>query len=86
MPSSAANEQYYVMTPAAQLATGTLTMPAGAVSGQVVNINSSQRIVALTLNPAAGQSIVTPTTTIPAPPSPGVRYIMDGAGAWHLVG
>ena len=72
------------MTPAAQLATGTLTMPAGAVLGQKVSISTSQRIVAFTLNPNTGQTIVTaPASNFLA--GTAINYIMDSANAWHVI-
>jgi len=46
-----------ILDPLATLATGTITMPAAPVDGQVVRIGSSQTITALTVSPNTGQSI-----------------------------
>ena len=84
IPSTTSNLNAYVMTPAGTLATGTLTMPAGAVQGQVVNISSHQKITALTLNANAGQTLLDAITTLAA--AGFVNYIMDGASTWHRIG
>lgn len=46
-----------ILDPAGTLATGTLTMPAAPVDGQVVNVRSSQIITSLTVAANSGQSI-----------------------------
>jgi hypothetical protein len=86
IPSTAIIQNNYVMTPAGTLASGTLTMPAGAVAGQQVNISSSQKITAFSLQPNTGQTIVTTITQMPPPPAQGFQYILDSALAWHLIG
>jgi hypothetical protein len=84
IPSTASNRNVYVMTPAGTIASGTLTMPAGAVQGQTVNVSSHQKVTALTLSPNTGQTILDAVTTLAAAAS--AEYIMDGASTWHRIG
>ncbi len=56
----------YQMTPAATLATGTLTLPANFPQGRRLNIASSQAVTSLTVSPNAGQSITGAPTTLAA--------------------
>lgn len=46
-----------ILDPAGTLATGTITMPAAPIDGQIVNVRSSQVITSLTVSANAGQSI-----------------------------
>lgn len=57
---------YLIIEPAGTLATGTVTMPASPVDGQVVTIASTQTITALTHNPNTGQTLKGALTTIAA--------------------
>jgi hypothetical protein len=82
--TSSANLIAYVMTPAGTLATGTLTMPAGAAPGQEVSISTSRAITAFTLNANAGQTILNAPTTLAA--GGFVTYIMDFSNTWHITG
>ena len=84
IPSTANNENIYAMTPAGTLASGTLTMPAGAVLGQLVSISTSRAITALTLNANTGQTIQNAPTTLAA--GGFINYIMDGSNVWHVTG
>lgn len=61
-----------VLEPTGTLATGTITMPASPVDGQVVRIVSTQIVTALTHNPNTGQTLKAPLTTIGA----------NGFGSW----
>lgn len=54
----------YLMTPAAALASGTVTMPGTPIAGQIVRIISSKAISAFTLSANVGQSIVNVPTSI----------------------
>jgi hypothetical protein len=46
-----------ILEPAGALLTGTITMPAAPVDGQVVRVTCTQNITTLTVSPNAGQSI-----------------------------
>src|SRR5262249_36632295 len=54
------------LTPAATLATLTITMPAAPVQHQIVRVASTQAITTLTVNGNAGQTINGPPTTLAA--------------------
>jgi hypothetical protein len=72
---------YEILNPAGTLATGTLTLPSGAVDQQFLSIISSQTITALTLSPAAGDSISGGITTMV--PNVAYRYIYTlGTHTW----
>lgn len=53
-----------ILDPAGTLASGTITMPASPVDGQVIEITSSATITALTVSANAGQSIKNAPTTL----------------------
>lgn len=53
-----------ILNPAGTLATGTVTMPPNPLNGQLFDIKSTMTITALTLTPAAGQSVVGSPGTI----------------------
>lgn len=53
-----------LLDPAGTLATGTITMPAAPVDGQIICIASSQTITALTVNANSGQSIKNAPTAL----------------------
>lgn len=75
-----------LLDPAGTLATGTITMPAAPINGQVVNINSTQTITALTVAANAGQSIKNAPTTlvISTTGSQGYSYIYRTANTtWY---
>lgn len=68
--------------PAGTLATGTTTMPATPIDGQIVRISSSQTITAWTLSANAGQAINNAPATLTA--GQGVSYIYDLASTrWY---
>ncbi len=70
------------LTPAGALATGTVTLPAAPVDGQIARVLSSQTVTALTVSPSAGQSVVgAPSTVGPTTP---FSMIYDLASAtWY---
>ena len=53
-----------IFEPAGTLASGTITMPAAPLDGQIVRFSSSQIITALTVLANSGQSIVGAITTL----------------------
>lgn len=57
---------HLILDPAGALATGTVTMPANVLDGQVVNIRTSQAITALTIQGNTGQSVKAQPTTLAA--------------------
>lgn len=66
-----------LLDPAGTLATGTITMPATPLDGQVVKIASTQAITALTLSPNTGQTIPTPLMTLIAGGSAEYTYVLS---------
>lgn len=71
-----------VLTPAGTLATGTITMCAGPVDNQEINVSTSQTVTALTVSPNSGQSIVGAPTTLAA--NTGFRMIYNAnATTWY---
>jgi hypothetical protein len=58
------NVSNYLITPAGTIAALTVTMPSAPTDGQVVHINSSATVTALTLNGASGQTISNAPTAI----------------------
>lgn len=59
---------------AVTLATGTVTMPAAPIDGQMVSISSTQTITAFTLNPNAGHTLDAAPSTLGAGPTGTLRY------------
>ena len=53
-----------ILKPAGTLASGTITMPASPIDGQLVTISSTQVVTALTVNANAGQTLNGTITTI----------------------
>lgn len=71
-----------ILNPAGTLATGTITMPASPVDGQINTVATSQTITALTVNPNTGQSIMNAPTTLSA--GTGFQYIYRSADTtWY---
>lgn len=62
------------LDPAGTLATGTITMPASPLDGQIATISSTQTVTALTLSPNTGQSIKAAAMTILAGQTLRYRY------------
>jgi hypothetical protein len=52
-----------LLVPAGTLATGTVTMPAAPLDGQIVRLASSATVTALTVSPNTGQTMVPPIPT-----------------------
>lgn len=71
-----------LLNPAGTLATGTVTMPATPIDGQIVRIATSQTITALTISANSGQTIATATTTLAL--GRGVQFIYQLSGTkWY---
>ena len=73
-----------VFTPAATLATGTVTMPLAPSDGMTVTISSSQIITALTVSANTGQSIINAITTILAGGTASYIYRLSNT-TWYKV-
>jgi hypothetical protein len=63
-----------VLHPAGTLATGTVTMPAAPIDGQLVEVMSDQAVTTLTVSANAGQTIANPPTTLAAGTGFGYLY------------
>ncbi len=75
-----------ILEPAGTLAAGTITLPASPVDGQLVSINSTQTITALTVAASAGKSIKNAPTalTISTTAGQGYRYIYRSSNTtWY---
>jgi len=71
--------QQLILKPAGTLATGTVTMPAAPVDGQIVNIATSQTITTLTVSANSGQSMANAfSTTLSA--GTGISFIYNLSG------
>ncbi len=71
-----------ILNPAGTLATGTITMPAAPVDGQVVRITSTQNITSLTVSPNAGQTMSNAPTgfSVSLTGSQGYEFIYNLSG------
>jgi hypothetical protein len=74
-----------LLNPAGVLATGTITMPAAPVDGQIVRIATTQTVTALTLNANAGQTISGNVTTLSATAPASYMYVLSLA-KWLKIG
>lgn len=76
------NTSTLTLNPAGTLATGTVTMPATPIDGQLIRVMSSQIITALTVSPNSGQTVNGAPTTLAA--NTGFGYIYHLAGTtWY---
>ena len=73
-----------ILTPAGVLATGTVTMPAAPVDNAQWNLSSTNTITALTLSPAAGQTILNAPATLTAGVGVGYTYSASNATWYRL--
>lgn len=73
-----------LLNPAGTLATGTITMPATPIDGQIVQVSSSQIVSSLTVSANSGQTILGAPTSIA--PTGGFRYIYNLSGTtWYRI-
>ena len=61
----------------------TITLPGGALAGQLALISTNQPISSLTINPNAGQTVNTPATSLLG--GQGAGYIYTISGAWFRI-
>jgi hypothetical protein len=73
-----------ILNPAGTLATGTVTLPANPGDDQPFEVMTSQTITAITFTPAAGQTLNSAPTTLPANKSAEWRFIAP-LNAWFRV-
>jgi hypothetical protein len=72
------------LTPAGTIASGTITLPAAPINGQVIHITSTQNITTLTIAPNAGQTLANAIHMIAA--TAPVSYMYDAPGTkWYRV-
>lgn len=72
----------YVLDPAATLATLTVVLPPAANDGQFFELSTTQAISALTLSPAAGQTVGGGTLLLAANGGAGWRYVAANS-TWY---
>jgi len=58
--------RFLILEPAGGLASGTITMPASPVTGQVVSLLSTKAVTSLTHSPNTGQTLLSPITSMTA--------------------
>jgi hypothetical protein len=73
-----------LLNPAGTLATGTITMPATPIDGQIVRLATTQTITALTVSPNAGQTISGNVTTLTAAAPATYMYNLSGTKWYHI--
>jgi hypothetical protein len=71
-----------LLTPSATLASGTITMPATPVDGQIARVLSSQTVTSLTVSPNSGQSISGAPSTI-GPTTPFAMIYDLASATWY---
>jgi hypothetical protein len=74
-----------ILDPAGTLASGTITLPAAPMNGQICKISSSKAITALTLSPSAGQTLNGALTTLPANGFAEYTYVTSTT-TWYRTG
>lgn len=78
------NTSSLILNPAGTLATGTITMPATPINGQLVRVCTSQIITTLTVSANAGQTITGAPTTLPLGGGFGYIYNLSGTNWYRL--
>lgn len=74
-----------ILAPAGALATGTITMPANPLDGQICGVASSQAVAALTMSPNTGQTLNGALTAFTANSFAQYQYIQSVA-TWFRIG
>ena len=74
-----------ILNPAGTLSTGTITLPAAPMDGQICKIATSRTITALTLSPNAGQTLNGALTTLVANSSAAYTYVAS-ISTWFRTG
>lgn len=73
-----------IFDPAATIATHTVTLPAGAVDGQIISVHSTAQITSLTVNSATGT--VKPSSAFQLNAGTGVEYFWHAsATTWYKI-
>jgi hypothetical protein len=73
-----------LLNPAGTLATGTITMPATPIDGQIVRVSTSQTVSTLTVSANSGQSILGAPTTITSSSPFSYQYNLSGT-TWYRI-
>jgi len=76
--------RFLILEPSGGLATGTITMPAAPVDGQVVSILCTKAVTTLTHNPNTGQTLLSPATSLTAHGRKAWIYY-SATTTWYLV-
>lgn len=69
-----------ILNSSTPLSSVTISLPAGALSGQIVMVCTNQPITSVTLNPAPGQSVNNPIGSLAG--DQGAAYIYTSTTAW----
>ena len=75
---------YLIMEPAGTIATGTITMPAAPVNGQIIRFATTKQITSITHNPNTGQTLNGPVTTMDQNTNAGWIY-KTSTSSWYRV-
>jgi hypothetical protein len=74
--------QYLILAPAGNLASGTITLPAGPLDGESLTISCTHNVSSLTLTPGAGQTIANTSASLNA--GVGISFLYRSANAtWY---
>jgi len=74
--------QFLILDPANNLASGTITLPAGPLDGESLTISCTRNVTSLTLTPGAGQTIANTVTSLTA--GVGISFLYRSANAkWY---
>lgn len=74
--------QFLILNPAGNLASGTITLPAGPLDGESLTISCTHNVSSLTLTPGAGQTIANTSSSLNA--GVGISFLYRSANAtWY---
>jgi hypothetical protein len=80
-----AGKSRLIIDPTATLATGTVTLPAGAVDGTIISVHSTAQITALTVNSASG--VVKPASAYQLNAGTGSQFFWHNSETtWYKIG
>jgi hypothetical protein len=76
------NTEFLILDPAGNLASGTITLPAGPLDGQSLTISCTHNVSNLTLTPGAGQTIANTSSSLSA--GVGISFLYRSANTkWY---
>ena len=74
--------QFLILNPAGNLASGTITLPAGPLDGESLTISCTHNVTSLTLTPGAGQTIANTSSSLNA--GVGISFLYRSANStWY---